>query len=271
MNGGGGAGEVVDLVDFQQEGLDDVVSDQLKPRIPEVVYEVLLPAGEEVVDDDDAISPGHEAVDEVAADEAGAAGDDDAEALALEAEGDFADRVDAESGGEVAVLVHGSVGLGPGQLGGDVRVGDRGGGAATGAAAAAGGDGEEEGGDGNADEDEDEALLAEDVPNRTSHGEPRLRRLRRVVLAHRLRLVAAEYQLGGHLSLSLSSLTPLSDSDQDRAGREGRIESPTNRTAPQCVFCVCENGRGAESYRVFSSTRRRVWSVGLRSSGGFEV
>lgn len=222
MNGGGGAGEVVDLVDFEEEGLDDVVSDQLEPRIPEVVYEVLLPAGEEVVDDDDAVAPGHEAVDEVAADESGAAGDDDAEAFTLEAEGDFADRVDAEPGGEVAVLVHGSVGLGggPSQLGGDVRVGDRCGAAAGAAAAAAGGDGEEEGGDGNADEDEDEALLAEDVPNRTSHAQPRLRRLRRVVLAHRLRLVAAEYQLGGHFSLSLSSLTPLSDSDQDRTGAQ---------------------------------------------------
>lgn len=57
-------------------------------------------------------------------------------------------------------------------------------------------DGEEESGYSNADEDEDESLLAEEVVNRPSHAQPR--RLRRVGVAHGLRLVASEYQLGSH-------------------------------------------------------------------------
>ena len=80
------AGEVVDLVDLEQDGLDDVVADHLEVGVGEVVHDVVLAAGEEVVDDDDAVAALEEAVDEVAADEAGAAGDEHAERLALEAQ-----------------------------------------------------------------------------------------------------------------------------------------------------------------------------------------
>lgn len=120
MNGRGGAGEMVDLVNFQEERLDDVVSNELEPRISEMVSDVLLSAGEEIIHYNHAVAPRDQTIHEVAAHEAGAAGDDYAEALALQPQRDFAHRVDAEPGGEVPVLVHGSVGLGLSQLGGNV-------------------------------------------------------------------------------------------------------------------------------------------------------
>lgn len=164
------------------------MSNQFESGIAEVVHEILLPPGEEIVDDNHAVAPRHQAIHEVAADESGAAGDHDAEALALQPEGDFAHRVDAEPGRHVAVLVHGSVGAGLSQLGRDVGgIVDR-----------LGEEAEDESGDGNADEDEEEALLAEDVANGAGHAQPRLRRLREIGVAHRLRLVPAEYQLRTH-------------------------------------------------------------------------
>ena len=68
---------MVDLVDLEEDGLDDVVADELEAGVGEVVREVLLASREEVVDDDDVVPAGEELVDEVAAHEAGAASDND--------------------------------------------------------------------------------------------------------------------------------------------------------------------------------------------------
>lgn len=187
---------MIDLIDFKQKRLNDVVSNQFKPGVPKMVHHVLLPPREEVVHNDHAIASANQTIHQMTANESGAAGDDDPEALPLQSEGDFAHRVDPEPGGQVAVLVHGSVSrLEATQLGWDVRIGDR----RVGTGGGWREDGEEERGDGNADEDEDEALLAEEVIDRASHAEPRLRPLRRVRVAHWLRLVASEYQLGSHV------------------------------------------------------------------------
>ena len=49
MHGGSRASEVVDLVDLQQYRLNDVVSNELKPRVPKQVHKVLLPPRKEII------------------------------------------------------------------------------------------------------------------------------------------------------------------------------------------------------------------------------
>lgn len=78
MHGRGGAGEVVDLVDFDEDGIDDVVAYELEVGVADPVREVGFGAGEEVVERDHVVAHEHEAVDEVGADESCAAGDEDA-------------------------------------------------------------------------------------------------------------------------------------------------------------------------------------------------
>ncbi|KAL4368777.1 hypothetical protein GQ457_05G002100 [Hibiscus cannabinus] len=71
MNWRRGASEMVDLVDFQQQRLDDVVSDELEVRVPEMVHHVFFPSSEEIIDDDHTVSPCYQPVDEVRPDEPG--------------------------------------------------------------------------------------------------------------------------------------------------------------------------------------------------------
>jgi hypothetical protein len=60
----GRAGEVVDPVDLEQDGLDDVVADHLDIGVPEVVRDVLL-APHEVVHHDHAVPALHQPVHQV--------------------------------------------------------------------------------------------------------------------------------------------------------------------------------------------------------------
>ena len=75
--GGGGAGEVVDLVDLEPERVDDVVPEELEIAAAEQVGDVRLLAREEVVDADHVVPHLHETVAEMAAEKAGTAGDED--------------------------------------------------------------------------------------------------------------------------------------------------------------------------------------------------
>ena len=77
----GRAGEVVDLVDLDLEGIDHVVPQEFKARVGEQVDDVLLPAGEQIVEADDLVPVADEPVAEVTAQEAGAAGDEDSHVL----------------------------------------------------------------------------------------------------------------------------------------------------------------------------------------------
>jgi hypothetical protein len=81
------AGEVVDPVDLEEDGLYDVVAEQLEPGVAEVVRDVRLPPGEEVVYHDHAVPLLQKSVHEVAAYEPGTAGDDDAARRRAEAGG----------------------------------------------------------------------------------------------------------------------------------------------------------------------------------------
>lgn len=53
MYRGRGAGQVVNLIDFEQDGIDNIVADQLKVAFGEQVRNILLCAREEVVKADD--------------------------------------------------------------------------------------------------------------------------------------------------------------------------------------------------------------------------
>ena len=77
VNGRGGAGEIVDLVDLEFDGVDDVVSHQLKVGIVQKMSDVLAATGEVVVEADDFVAGGYHAVAEVAAEKSGFAGDED--------------------------------------------------------------------------------------------------------------------------------------------------------------------------------------------------
>ena len=54
--GGGGAGQVVDLIDLQPDRLRDVVPDQVEIRPAEQVGDVRLLAGEEIVEADHVVA-----------------------------------------------------------------------------------------------------------------------------------------------------------------------------------------------------------------------
>ena len=73
----GRAGQVVDLVDLDVEREGDVVAHQLEVRVVQQVDDVVLGAGEEVVDAQHVVAVGQQAVAQVRAEEAGAAGDHD--------------------------------------------------------------------------------------------------------------------------------------------------------------------------------------------------
>ncbi len=78
MNRRGRAGQIVDLVDFDEERLGHVVPEDLELLVIEQVLDVLSAAGEEVVQADDMVALCEEPFAEVGADEAGAAGYEDA-------------------------------------------------------------------------------------------------------------------------------------------------------------------------------------------------
>jgi hypothetical protein len=75
-----GTREVVDLLDLELEGVDDVVADEFKIWIRQQVRDVPLLAGEEIIEADDLVAVVQEPVAEVRAEKAGAAGDENAHA-----------------------------------------------------------------------------------------------------------------------------------------------------------------------------------------------
>ena len=74
----GGAGQVVDLVDFQEDRQRDVVADQFEVRLAQQVGDVRLLAGEEVVQADHVVAFVDQPLAEVRAEKAGPAGDQNA-------------------------------------------------------------------------------------------------------------------------------------------------------------------------------------------------
>ena len=72
----GRAGEIVDLVDLDVERERDIVAHQLEARMGQQMLDVVLAAGEEVVDADDVVAFRNQAIAKVRTEEPGAAGDE---------------------------------------------------------------------------------------------------------------------------------------------------------------------------------------------------
>ena len=70
----GGTGEVIDLVDFSLVGIDHVVADELEVRPADQVFDVGLLAREEIIEAEHLMPLIDEAITEMRAEEAGAAG-----------------------------------------------------------------------------------------------------------------------------------------------------------------------------------------------------
>ncbi len=67
---------MVNLIYLQQNGLRDVMSDKRKVGMMQPMLYVCFPPGEEVIEDDDFVTVGHESIDEVGAYEAGSSCDE---------------------------------------------------------------------------------------------------------------------------------------------------------------------------------------------------
>ena len=78
MDRRGGAGEVVDLVDFHVQRKGHVVAQQFEVRVVQQMSDVVLGAGEEVVDAEHVVAIRKQTLAQMAAEEAGTAGDEDA-------------------------------------------------------------------------------------------------------------------------------------------------------------------------------------------------
>lgn len=197
MDRGGRASEMVDLVDFEEKRLNDVVSDELEPGVPEMVHYVLFPAGEEIVHNDHAVPSLYQTVHKVRPDKSGPTRHHDPEPLSLQPQRHLPTRIPVRQ--PEPALVSGLVR----QMGRrievvpNILVRDRD--VAVNIRRARGREEREpDGGYSNADEDEDEALLSEQVPNRAGHRGPWLLRFRRVGVRHVLGLVPSEDELRTH-------------------------------------------------------------------------
>uniref|UniRef100_A0A3Q7I5K0 Uncharacterized protein n=1 Tax=Solanum lycopersicum TaxID=4081 RepID=A0A3Q7I5K0_SOLLC len=56
MNGRSRASEMIDLVNFKQKWLNNIMSNKLKPRVTKMMHNVLFPSGEEIINDDHTIT-----------------------------------------------------------------------------------------------------------------------------------------------------------------------------------------------------------------------
>lgn len=149
---------MVNLIDLEQDGLHNIMSNELKPRISEMVHHVLLSAGEEIINDDHIVASLHQLIDQMTADEAGPAGDDNPHPLPGNPDGHSPDP-----GGAISAATPGRGIHGERLLVGEVeRVGSRNRGRRA-EMRKAGLDDEESGANENTDEDEQKPLLSEEI------------------------------------------------------------------------------------------------------------
>lgn len=106
VDGAGRASQVVDLVDFDVKRKRDVVPHELKTGVVEHMLDVAFAAGEQVVGTHHFVATGQQAVDEVAAQKTGTAGDQNAFAGVVVALGHGGLAVNAEQVAGVDLVRH---------------------------------------------------------------------------------------------------------------------------------------------------------------------
>ncbi|KAL0344572.1 UNVERIFIED_CONTAM: hypothetical protein Sradi_4288500 [Sesamum radiatum] len=163
---------MVDLIHLQQNRLDNIMSNQLEPRIPKQMHHILLPPGEKVINDNHIIPSGNQLIDQMTTDEPSTTGDNDPLPFTPNTDGDSPHptripiiiiiytkmilKIVGERDGIIGESIQGLVVVGSGNVVGGAGIG----GGEDGQGRL---DDEESGADQNADEDEEKALLLEDV------------------------------------------------------------------------------------------------------------
>lgn len=151
---------MIDLIHFQKDRFHHIVTNELKPRVPKQVHQVLLSSGEEIIDHDDVIPSRNELINQVATDETGSTGNHDPQTTVPDPDGDSAEF---EAGDDVVFAAEcGDGGSGSGmEEGSGLRCSD---------ASEGWLDDEECGTDQDSDEDEEEALFSQEVVDGSGEG-----------------------------------------------------------------------------------------------------
>ncbi|KAK6937373.1 hypothetical protein RJ641_030881 [Dillenia turbinata] len=89
MNRRGRASEMVDLIDFQQKGLNNIMPNQFKPRIPKMMHNIFLPSREKIVNNNHTVSSCNQSIHQMTPHESSAASHHNPQPLALQAKWDF--------------------------------------------------------------------------------------------------------------------------------------------------------------------------------------
>lgn len=148
---------MIDLINFQQQGLHDVVSNHLKPRVSKMMHHILLPPREKIIHNNHTIPSRHQPVHQMTPHKPRATCHHNPQPLVLQPQRYLPAGIHEFIGKEVA-----TGGEGGGEVGGGGTRVCGGGGTMVGRE-----EGEEEGAYDNADESEGEALLTEDVTEGT--------------------------------------------------------------------------------------------------------
>ena len=152
------------------------MADKLEVGVPEMVHDVLLPSGEEIIDHDHAVSSRYQTVHEVRPHEPSSTRYDDSQPLPLQPQRNLTGWIARPEPEPVCI---GELVLG---LDGEVgdRIKERGGGVEVGAVRSTRGreDVEDQSGYGNAYEHKEEALLPEHVPDHARDRGPWFNRFR---------------------------------------------------------------------------------------------
>ncbi|KAJ0564845.1 hypothetical protein HanIR_Chr06g0256151 [Helianthus annuus] len=74
MNRGSRASKVIDLIDFKQQRLNDVVSNKFKSRVSKVMHDVILITGEEIINNNHTISSRNQPINQMTSHETCTAG-----------------------------------------------------------------------------------------------------------------------------------------------------------------------------------------------------
>ena len=78
------ASEMVDLVDLQEQGLHNVMADELEPMVTKVMLHILFPPSEQIIHHNDMVTSSHELVHKMAANEPRTSCHHDPQRLALQ-------------------------------------------------------------------------------------------------------------------------------------------------------------------------------------------
>lgn len=102
MNRRSRASKMVDLINFKQQRLNNIMSNHLKPRVPKMMHHILLPSREEIIHNNHTITSRHQPVHQMAPHKSGTAGHHNPQPLGLEPQRYLPTRIHEFLGEKVA-------------------------------------------------------------------------------------------------------------------------------------------------------------------------